>query len=326
MAIYENGETQNVTDRAFWSSADTAVAVVGADGSIQLRGYGSTTVTVSYEDKSVVIAVTVPEPAYNPIEQLKVDKNMLIGQPGEAIQVAATAFYKNGEVEDVTQTASWSSADPAVAVVANGKIEITGYGNTTVRVAYEGESIVIVVNSPKPQPQPAAFEDIAIGHWAYTEINYLKEQRIITGYPDSTFRPNQTIRRDHVALLISNILPMEEKVEAVEFSDVPPSHLYYEEIMKTQRAGIFSGSNGEFRPAEELTRAQMAKILVEAFGLEGGTAHPFTDVSEGHWARDYIGILYANGITTGSEGEYHPENHVTRAQYAVFFYRALMRS
>ena len=41
-----------------------------------------------------------------------------------------------------------------------------------------------------------------------------------------------------------------------------------------------------------MTRAQLAKVLVEAFDLEGSTAASFKDVPNDHWAHEYINILY----------------------------------
>ena len=56
-----------------------------------------------------------------------------------------------------------------------------------------------------------------------------------------------------------------------------------------------------------------------------GTVQPvFGDVLSGHWASDFIYLLYLNGITGGcGSGHYCPEAPVTRAQMAAFIVSAM---
>ena len=50
-------------------------------------------------------------------------------------------------------------------------------------------------------------------------------------------------------------------------------------IAKMTQHGIFVGDNQYFYPDNTLTRAQMAKIFVQAFHLTGTSTHSFNDVS-----------------------------------------------
>ena len=79
--------------------------------------------------------------------------------------------------------------------------------------------------------------------------------------------------------------------ETVAFNDVSKNHPQIHAITAVAEAGIFTGSNGSFKPDGNLTRAQLAKVLVEAFGLEGQSGISFKDVPQDHWARTYIEIL-----------------------------------
>lgn len=146
---------------------------------------------------------------------------------------------------------------------------------------------------------------------------------IIEGHENGTFRPENSIERQHTALMFTRALPLNAVVPYTPFIDVPTTHRYYEEIKKGQQAGIFEGYNNLFRPYGELTRAEMAKILVVAFDLEAEGKHNFPDVSDKHWANDYISILASTGITKGKGKGYEPESNVKRAEFAVFVYRAL---
>lgn len=169
------------------------------------------------------------------------------------------------------------------------------------------------------------FTDVSKSHWAYDQIVDMKKESIIFGYPDGSYKPNSPIRRDHVAALFVRSLDLKPIRAGKEFKDVSKSHSFYDEIQAVYRAGIFDGSSGrQFKASSDLTRAEMAKVLVDAFDLELEKGTAFDDVSAKHWAKDYIATIYANGITVGdNNGDFNPEEPVTRAQYAAFLHRSL---
>lgn len=118
---------------------------------------------------------------------------------------------------------------------------------------------------------------------------------------------------------------MKQRIEAEVFNDIPENYLYFEEIGKVQQAGLFDGIDGNFQPKAYMTRAQMTKVLVLALNLTSTSIErdTFYDVPMTHWAHDYISILAANGITTGDNGSFRPNNPITRAEFAVLLHRAL---
>ncbi len=181
---------------------------------------------------------------------------------------------------------------------------------------------------PKPTPQPEediTFSDVPKNHWAWTMIQSMVKQRVITGYPDGTFKPNAPVQRQHVALMLTRAMELELKKEALAFDDIPATHPYAEVIQRVQQAGLFDGVNGNFNPTANMTRAQMAKIMVLAFHLTSTEKETFNDVPVTHWAYDYIAILAANGIALGEKGNFRPEDPVTRAQFAAFLHRVLQQ-
>ncbi|GLC88057.1 leucine-rich repeat protein [Lysinibacillus piscis] len=190
-------------------------------------------------------------------------------------------------------------------------------------------------NEPKPeQPieptpdehitptKPITFSDIS-KHWAKDMIEGIATRGIIKGYPDGTFRPNEPIQRQHIAVMFGRAFTLISKREATPFKDVPSNHPYYEVIMQLQQAEIMDGVNGFFLPEEPLTRAQMAKVLVRAFELPIGGTSDFQDVPATHWSSNYIATLEAYGIALGDNGYFKPDEPVTRAQFVAFMYRAM---
>ncbi|MEY9972592.1 putative repeat protein (TIGR02543 family) [Lysinibacillus sp. RC46] len=167
------------------------------------------------------------------------------------------------------------------------------------------------------------FNDIST-NWAQDMIKEVAKRCIIKGYPDGTFRPNDLAQRQHVVLMIDRALQPTPIREAVSFSDVPKNHVYYEQITRLQRAGIVDGTNGTFRPDAYITRAQMAKMMVIAFGLTPEGNSTFKDVDPSHWASGYIATLADHNIALGDEnGNFRPDENLTRAQFTAFMYRAL---
>ena len=88
-------------------------------------------------------------------------------------------------------------------------------------------------------------------------------------------------------------------------------------------------SANEFAPNKSLTRSEAAKVLVDAFGLEGSESlSQFADASQVKpWAKTALETAVANGIFTGSEenGKLNlkPNATITRQDFAVVFARTL---
>lgn len=136
--------------------------------------------------------------------------------------------------------------------------------------------------------------------------------------PDPALYPT----RVEIAVALTEKLGLEASNPSSSFSDISNDHPEISSIAAVQEAGIFTGNNGSFMPDSNLTRAQLAKVLVEAFGLEGRTAVNFNDVSSNHWATEYIEILYHNNITTGKiDGSFGINDKVTKVQLQKFIDR-----
>lgn len=109
------------------------------------------------------------------------------------------------------------------------------------------------------------------------------------------------------------------------FWDVPnwSDYLPYTAYLKAK--GVVNGiGDGKFGPYEDLTRAQFAKMMVEAFGVpQSDNASKFAD-TKGHWAARYIqGAYEANLITGTSDATFEPDVRVRREEAATMVWRYL---
>ncbi len=82
--------------------------------------------------------------------------------------------------------------------------------------------------------------------------------------------------------------------------------------------------NKNFAPNNNITRAEFAKLLVEALNLKAGSkAISFEDVKSGAWYKAPVEIAASLGIVTGYDGKFDPNGLITREQMATMIVRAL---
>lgn len=168
------------------------------------------------------------------------------------------------------------------------------------------------------------FTDVSDNHAHLEGIVYAYENGFINGYGDGTFKPSESIKRIHTALIIARALGADPEGDYKDagFKDVPKEYkwavnfLYEEGIINGKTATNF-GSN------DTTTRGQMAKIIANAYKLEASkdSENPFNDVPKPY--EKFVQALFDNGITTGtSDTKYSPNANVTRGQFATFITRA----
>jgi hypothetical protein len=119
---------------------------------------------------------------------------------------------------------------------------------------------------------------------------------------------------------------------AAIFTDVPLTYWANTFIERLYHAGITGGCATnpiQYCPEASVTRAQMAVFLLRVIHSSSytppsvGAATGFGDVPPDYWAASWIKQLAAEGITSGcGNGNYCPEDPVTRSQMAVFLLRS----
>jgi dipeptidyl aminopeptidase/acylaminoacyl peptidase len=110
------------------------------------------------------------------------------------------------------------------------------------------------------------------------------------------------------------------------FTDVPPTHPFYADIVWMVASGITTGyPDGTFRPSGNVTRASMAAFLYRMAGeplFTPPAVASFSDVPTTHPFFAEVEWLVDTGITGGyADGTYRPGLTVTRSAMAAFLYR-----
>lgn len=139
-AYYDDGTSADVTSKADYTVASSSVATV-TNGLVKGQNPGSTTITVSYMNQSLVLDVDVEV-----VRRLDAEKSnvSLLLKGTSALKLMAT--YPDGSIDDVSTKAVWASDKPEVADAIKGTI--TGYsvGKATLTATYGTKSTTIVVD------------------------------------------------------------------------------------------------------------------------------------------------------------------------------------
>jgi len=175
------------------------------------------------------------------------------------------------------------------------------------------------------------FLDIPPDYWAFSFIERLAENGITAGCGGNNFCPESPVTRAQMAVFLergingSGFSP--PAATGTLFGDVGAGDFAASFIEQLANDGITAGcGNGNYCPADVVSRAQMAVFLLRAKYGSGYSPPPatgvFSDVPVDGFAAAWIEQLAAENITAGcGGGKYCPTSSVTRAQMAVFLVR-----
>ncbi len=154
VSLSDNLQAQAVT----WSSDNSGVADVDANGLVTAKAEGKATITAEcqYEDTGSGNTSTVSgtrevnvKPAAPTIEITLSDSSVTLQEKEEKTLTATVK--KNGTVDN-TASVTWKSDNVAVATVAGGKITAVAKGSATITASHGGEeaSCSVTVNAAPP--------------------------------------------------------------------------------------------------------------------------------------------------------------------------------
>ena len=156
------------------------------------------------------------------------------------------------------------------------------------------------------------FNDVPSSYWAANYIGYMQQFGIVTGFSDGSFRPNAPVTRAQFAAIASRFEKLTEGTKS--FTDVPSTYWAAKYINFAATRGWVTGyADGTFRPANPITRAEVAAVTCRLLERTADQAYvrshlsqlrTFRDMSESHWAYWYA-IEAANGhdYTKAGSGE-----------------------
>ncbi|RJX24823.1 MAG: S-layer homology domain-containing protein [Dethiobacter sp.] len=141
-------------------------------------------------------------------------------------------------------------------------------GNTVSRAEF-----AVFVNRSFPATNAtggAEFSDLSTGAWYYAAVSSAVNTKIMSGYPDGTFRPQNPITRQEAASVITRLLGLTAGDKGTTFADEEEIGAWAQKAVKAVSvAGIMRGyPDGTFGPGKLITRAETVVILDRSLAYE----------------------------------------------------------
>lgn len=168
-------------------------------------------------------------------------------------------------------------------------------------------------------PVSAAYLDIDQSGDYYLSALRLQDLDIVSGYDDSTFRPDNRITRAEFTKIVICMMDKEKQartaVYASGFFDVPNGSWAAPYINYAVSQDILSGySDGSFGPDRTISMSEALTILLRTLGYDESVVGYF-------WPNNYMEAAASLGITDGLN--YPADAPLTRATAAILTDRAM---
>ena len=167
------------------------------------------------------------------------------------------------------------------------------------------------------------YSDVPEDHWAYNEIKSAGEIGFMSGMGDGTFGLGQNVTRAQFVSMLVRMFGWQQ-AQGTSYNDVDPSAWYYNDVMTASAMGALGNETG-FRPNDNITREEIAVMLVRALGYDelakefSDTYLPFNDVSSN---KGYISLAYDFGIVSGkTANSFDPYGTALREEAAAMMMR-----
>jgi hypothetical protein len=171
---------------------------------------------------------------------------------------------------------------------------LRGYPDYTIRpegIVTREELATIIYRIDTDSKEPPAlslisYSDVERDRWSYDAIMYLTNLNVLTGYPDGTFRPAQTMTRAEFAAVVARYANLSSNT-TIPYYDVNPEHWARKQIAQVTSRGFFTDDeNGYFGVDFPLQRGYAERVINRLLERDDSTAMvndiPFSDLPSNH--------------------------------------------
>ena len=167
--------------------------------------------------------------------------------------------------------------------------------------------------------------------WAETEIEYCRQNGIMTGDENGDLDPGGTLTRAQMAKMLIESFGADDAADAggQQFSDISPDQWYYDYAREIRQYMTEPGA--EFNGNEPVTREEFASTLVRASGLTAGNVRNSDILTDNFPDADEVSDKYKTlmciaverAYLRGSDGYLRPKDDLTRAEVCALLYRVI---
>lgn len=146
------------------------------------------------------------------------------------------------------------------------------------------------------------FSDITEVHPYMSAIRWGKTSRVLSGYPDGTFRPDKTVNRAEFLKIVleGKGVDVTSATAPTGFTDVDENAWYAPYIRYAKASGIIEGyPDGSFRPSEPVNFAEALKMAYVALDVPSAE-------TDGEWYERFLrhakrnSVLFSNNVNVGT--------------------------
>jgi len=268
--FFQLGNVRLTADPTVASGAATTISWVPSKnaGTVTLqystsRGGGTTFATVPLGQGGYVWTVNLPAGRYW-ITATAYDGLNIFSQIARAPLVVAGTRPCPLNFSDVPQSDVFY---PFISDLACRNV-IEGYSDNTFRTssiatrATLAKWVVVARGWALDTTGGPHFSDVATNDPYYPYIETARLHSVLSGYSDGTFKPNNEVSRGQMSKMIVIGMGWTINAPTQHFSDVPTSYVFYPYVETLVAHSAVSGYNdGTFRPGNNLSRGQLAKVL-----------------------------------------------------------------
>ncbi len=211
----------------------------------------------------------------------------------------------------------------------NGKAEVifTASSDGDVKIKAQNGAIVGMSRYLRADSK-ALFSDVDTKHEFAEAISYLKENDIISGYDDGSFKPEKTVSRvEALKMIIAGLSINLAEDDKIDFPDTESPSWYSPFVATGIEKNIVAGyPDGSFKPSNNIIRAEYLKVLLEAAKVdlnENVINKPYYDVDRDEWYSKYAAYSKENTLFDVDNNKLIPTQKVTRGEVADTIYKII---
>ena len=192
------------------------------------------------------------------LEDINMKSKNIVWAAALCISLTAPSFSYSATFSDLGNT-NW--ARPAIEEMSKMGY-IGGYEDGTFKPSKEitRAELLTIINKMNNFTEEAeiTFTDVSSTNWAYREIRKAVAAGYVAGFNDNTFKPNENVTREQIAVMLNNLYKLEEKDRNINIADIDQIASWAKTAVKNVVSnGIMNGySDGTFGGKRRITRAE----------------------------------------------------------------------
>lgn len=173
------------------------------------------------------------------------------------------------------------------------------------------------------------FSDVNTYNLEGRAANFLRNKKIIGGFPDGEFKGNRDVNRAEASkflLLAGNYnVPESNQIQNSTFEDIAGDEWFAKYVITAKKENIINGyPDNKFRPGHTVNTAEFLKMLSKALNTEKNIPHDYTDVKTNDWFNIYAGLAKKYDLFPENKTKkLNPAKNLTRKEVAIAIYQYL---